>query len=129
MVRLIVSIAAVSGFISVAMGAFGAHVLKDLVLKDRLEQGSLKVFETAVSYQMSHTLLLLIICVFISRFPDDSLFKWAAWALISGIVLFSGSLYGLSMGGYKFLGPVTPVGGLAFLLGWLLLGIAAWRNL
>lgn len=124
MVRLIISIAAVSGLVSVAMGAFGAHVLKA-----RLEQESLKAFETAVSYQMSHTLLLLIICVFISRFPDESLFKWAAWALISGIVLFSGSLYGLSMGGYKLLGPVTPVGGIAFLLGWVLLGIAAWRNL
>lgn len=122
--RLLIVFAAVSGFMAVVLGAFGAHYLKN-----RLEPAALSAFETAVMYQMFHTLALLLFAMLVARFPEESLFRWAAYALITGIILFSGSLYGLSIAGYKFLGPVTPLGGLAFLTGWLLMGVAAFRHL
>ncbi len=116
--------AAVNGFIAVAAGAFGAHYLKT-----RLGAGELLTFEVAVRYQMYHALALLAVGTLAGRSTGVTLA--AGWCFVGGIVLFSGSLYGLSLAGWKWLGPVTPLGGLLFLAGWLLLivqGITAVRT-
>lgn len=123
MLSYLFSFAAISGLLSVVMGAFGAHYLKD-----KLSEVAIHGYETAVLYQMFHTLVLLVIGLLIIKFPNEPFLKWAAWSIISGIVMFSGSLYLLSISGYKIFGPVTPLGGLAFILGWFFLGLAAWRS-
>ncbi len=112
-----------SGFIGVAMGAFGAHGLRGKVADNLFH-----AFETGVSYQISHTLALLGVCILMQMWGMKLSLQLAAYAFMLGIVLFSGSLYGLALLGYKWLGPVTPVGGLAFLAGWALLTWAAWDN-
>lgn len=112
-----------SGFIGVAMGAFGAHGLRGKVADNLFH-----AFETGVSYQISHTLALLAVCILMQMWGMKLSLQLAAYAFMLGIVLFSGSLYGLALLGYKWLGPVTPVGGLAFLAGWALLTWAAWDN-
>lgn len=104
-----------SGFMAVALGAFGAHGLRSTV-----EPAMLDVWQTAVQYQMFHTLVLLFILMACSMQPR-ALLKWAAGLLVGGILLFSGSLYVLVLSGIKGLGVVTPFGGVLFLLGWLVL--------
>ncbi len=111
--------AGVSGFLAVAFGAFGAHGLKH-----SLSEYELDIYKTAVSYQMWHTLLLAIIALL----PASCLLKWAARALLIGLLLFSGSLYLLAISKVSWLGMITPVGGLAFLLGWGLLVVYALRQ-
>lgn len=110
-----------SAFISIAAGAFGAHLLKT-----HLSAEMLSVFETAVRYQMYHALALCIVAVVIRTHPG----KWghtAGWLFILGTVLFSGSLYVLSMTGIRWLGAITPLGGVAFLLGWVGLAMHAFK--
>lgn len=111
--------AAVFGFIGVAMGAFGAHGLKD-ILSDHM----LDVYKTAVSYQMWHALALGLVAVL----PPHRLLRWAGWLLVAGIVLFSGSLYLLAIFNIAWLGMVTPFGGVAFLSAWGLLAFVALRT-
>ncbi len=113
----------ISGLVSVAMGAFGAHGLRG-----KIEENLFHAFETAVSYQMSHTLALLGICILMQMWGVKPFLQYAAYGFIFGILLFSGSLYGLALTGAKWLGPITPIGGLAFVAGWLLLTYAAWEN-
>ncbi len=109
------AVAAFSGFLAVALGAFGAHGLKE-----RLSEGQrAEHWKTAVSYQMAHTLLLLIVSQWADRLPQATLI---AWLLLAGIILFSGSLYLLAFSGIRRLGAITPLGGLAWLAAWLLLG-------
>ncbi|MGQ4877770.1 DUF423 domain-containing protein [Billgrantia sp. LNSP4103-1] len=112
---------AMSGFITVAMGAFGAHGLAELV-----PPASLRAFETGVRYQAWHTLACLVILVWRQQLPlaGQRLVLWC-WTL--GIVLFSGSLYLLVLTGWLVLGPVTPIGGLMLLVGWLALAVCALR--
>ena len=112
-------LAALSGFIGVAMGAFGAHGLKHL-----LSEHYLDIYKTAVSYQMWHSLLLVIIAML----PQHKWLSWAGWSLIAGILLFSGSLYALTILNLSWLGMITPFGGLAFLGGWALLGWYAYQQ-
>lgn len=112
-------LAAVFGFVGVAMGAFGAHGLKD-ILSDHL----LDVYKTAVNYQMWHALALGLIAVM----PPHSLLRWAGWAFVTGIVLFSGSLYLLAMLNVTWLGMITPFGGVAFLSAWGLLAFVALQK-
>jgi uncharacterized membrane protein YgdD (TMEM256/DUF423 family) len=122
--RVFVTIAALSGFIAVAAGAFGAHSLRD-----RLSADSLQVFQTGVTYQMYHALALLAVAILLARFSVDGS-AWltaAGWLFIAGTVLFSGSLYLLALSGTTWLGAITPLGGVAFLLGWLALAIGIWR--
>lgn len=107
-----------SGFMAVALGAFGAHGLRSTV-----EPAMLDVWQTAVHYQMFHTLVLLFILAVCSLQPR-ALLKWSAGLLVGGILLFSGSLYALVLSGIKGLGVVTPFGGVLFLLGWLVLSFA-----
>ena len=106
----------------VAAGAFGAHALKEI-----LDAPMLQVFETATRYVMYHAFGLCIVSWAIDRYPEKCLEK-SGWFFIAGILLFSGSLYVVSLAGIRWMGAVTPVGGLAFMIGWLLLGWGVWRN-
>jgi len=116
-------IGAMNGLLGVAAGAFGAHFLKD-----RLNADLLITFETAARYQMYHALALLAVAVVIHARPSGAA-SAAGWCLLLGIVLFSGSLYGLALGGWKWLGPITPIGGLLLMAGWLMLAVAALGGL
>jgi uncharacterized membrane protein YgdD (TMEM256/DUF423 family) len=113
-------VGSLAGFLGVAAGAFGAHGLRS-----RLSPDMLAVFETAVRYQMYHVFALLITAVVIGRVGDARLLTIAGWSFITGIVLFSGSLYALALTGISSLGAITPLGGLAFLVGWACLAIFA----
>ena len=108
------------GFLGVAAGAFGAHGLRS-----RLSPDMLAVFETAVRYQMYHVFALLITAAVMARVGDARLLAIAGWSFITGVVLFSGSLYALALTGMSGLGAITPLGGLAFLVGWACLAIFA----
>src|SRR3954471_14981938 len=103
---------AVSAFIAVAAGAFGAHALRE-----RLAPELLSVFETGARYQMYHALGLLAVAWASGRWPGP-LPVWAGWLFVIGTVLFSGSLYLLALTGVRWLGAITPLGGVAFLAGW-----------
>lgn len=122
MARLFLLVASVLGALSVAGGAFGAHALKG-----QLTETALNSFETGVRYQMYHALALLGIAMLAKQNPEVSLFTTAGWCFIAGVVLFSGSLYGLSLAGIKAFGPVTPLGGVAFMAGWVCLAIASTK--
>ena len=108
------------GFLGVAAGAFGAHGLRS-----RLSPDMLAVFETAVRYQMYHVFALLITAAVMARVGDARLLAIAGWSFITGVVLFSGSLYALALTGISGLGAITPLGGLAFLVGWACLAMFA----
>lgn len=122
-----IRIAAVSGVIAVVLGAFGAHSLKSMLTPELMQ-----TFETGVKYQFYHTIALLFTGLFMNFFPSKTL-NMAAISFIAGICCFSGSLYLLatrSLLGIEntaILGPVTPIGGLLFIVGWILLFIAAGR--
>lgn len=117
--RTFLWIGALSAFIGVGFGAFGAHGLRA-----RLSPDMLAVFETGVRYQMYHSFAILIVALAAARF-DGRLLQTAGWAFTAGIVLFSGSLYVLTLTGITTLGAITPIGGLAFLIGWGLLAYIA----
>ncbi|MGR8953178.1 MAG: DUF423 domain-containing protein [Gammaproteobacteria bacterium] len=114
---------AFSALIGVAMGAFGAHGLKNVISPEMLT-----VYQTGVSYQMWHALGLIGIALARRHDPDSRLLHWTGWLLFAGIVLFSGSLYLLAILDLKWLGMITPFGGASFLLAWLLLAIYAARK-
>ncbi|MGU3472668.1 DUF423 domain-containing protein [Paenibacillus sp. D51F] len=107
-------------FIGVALGAFGAHALKR-----RLSEDKLAAYQTGVLYQLVHGIGLLGIGL-AGFFSDSALLAAAGWLLAAGILLFSGSLYALSLSGIRKLGIITPIGGLAFLAGWALMAAAFW---
>jgi uncharacterized membrane protein YgdD (TMEM256/DUF423 family) len=113
---------AASAFLSVAAGAFGAHALRA-----RLTPDLLTIFETGARYHMYHSLGLIAIGLLMQARPSP-LLNGAGWAMLVGILLFSGSLYALALSGVRALGAITPLGGLGFLAGWLLLALAAWRQ-
>ena len=122
MAKLFITLASFSGMCAVLFGAFGAHALKA-----RLDEYSLGVFETAVQYHFYHSLALLAVGVLALSQPQTALLKSGGWLFFSGIVIFSGSLYILSLTGMRWLGAVTPLGGLAFIGGWLCLSAIAWK--
>jgi uncharacterized membrane protein YgdD (TMEM256/DUF423 family) len=121
MLRGFLMLAAFFGFTGVGLGAFAAHGLKS-----RLTPEYLTIFHTGVTYQLVHTLALLGVALLTTQIPGR-LLTWAGASFAIGILLFSGSLYLLTLTGISKLGIVTPFGGLAFLAGWLCLGLAAWR--
>jgi uncharacterized membrane protein YgdD (TMEM256/DUF423 family) len=123
MERLFFGLGALSGALAVALGAFGAHGLKT-----RLAADLLATFETGVRYQMYHALALLAAAWAISRWAGSSLPVMAGWLFVAGTVLFSGSLYVLTLSGQRWLGAITPLGGVAFVAGWIFLALAAWRQ-
>jgi uncharacterized membrane protein YgdD (TMEM256/DUF423 family) len=114
--RTFLLISALAGLIGVGFGAFGAHALRS-----RLSPDMLAVFETAVRYQMYHALALLAVALAVGRIGDAVLLKLAGWFFVVGIVLFAGSLYAIALSGRTAIGAITPIGGLAFLLGWVCL--------
>jgi uncharacterized membrane protein YgdD (TMEM256/DUF423 family) len=120
--RTAITLAALLMALAVAAGAFGAHALKA-----RLGPDNAQVWQTAVQYHGWHALGLLAVGLFAIHVPERSGIALAGWAFVAGIVLFSGSLYALALTGVRTLGAITPLGGVAFLIGWLALAWAAWR--
>lgn len=110
-------------FLAVAAGAFGSHALSPYFDKNR---DLATIYDTAVRYHMIHALALIGVAWAITRWPGP-LLTWSGWLLFAGILIFSGSLYILSLTGVRWLGAITPIGGVAFLAGWLCLLLAAWR--
>jgi uncharacterized membrane protein YgdD (TMEM256/DUF423 family) len=121
--RLFFILGSISGGLAVALGAFGAHGLKD-----RLSSDALSTYETAARYQMLHALALLAVAFAITRWPDSNLPLIAGWLFVAGTALFSGSLYLLSLTDVRWLGAIAPLGGAAFISGWLCLALAAWKG-
>lgn len=117
--KIILLVASLLGCLAVISGAFAAHALKTV-----LAASSLATFETAVKYQMWHSCVLLFVGL-ITLYQPSRWFYFAAAFFMLGIILFSGSLYFLAMGGPRWLGPITPVGGLCFISAWLLLALGA----
>lgn len=120
--RLFFSLGCVSAALAVALGAFGAHGLRSRLVPDMLA-----VFEIGVRYHMYHALALLAVALAHARWPSTALVA-AGWLFVAGTIVFSGSLYGLSLSGQRWLGAITPLGGAAFIAGWLALAWAAWAR-
>jgi len=120
--RLILTLGATAAFLGVALGAFGAHALRS-----RLTEQLLNTWETAVQYHLVHALGLLAVGLLLLHTGPSSLLRWSAGLMLAGTVLFSGSLYLLCLSGVRWLGAITPLGGTALLIAWVLFGVAAWR--
>jgi uncharacterized membrane protein YgdD (TMEM256/DUF423 family) len=120
--KTFVFLGALNAFLAVALGAFGAHGLEGKI-PDRY----LEIWKTAVQYQMFHALGLFVVGLLLGKFPQAGLISIAGWIMFIGIVLFSGSLYVLSVTQIKPLGAITPFGGVAFLIAWVLIGYAAMK--
>lgn len=118
--RIFLGVGAVSAGLAVALGAFAAHGLRG-----RLSPEALQTFETGARYHMYHALALLAVAWAVTRWPGTAVTA-AGWLFIAGTLLFSGSLYLLAITGVRALGAITPIGGFAFILGWLALAWAAW---
>lgn len=124
MQKLFLIIGSFAMALAVGVGAFGAHGLKE-VLTDKM----LDIFETGVKYHFYHAIGLLIIGLVAQLIPNSSLLQWSGWLMLAGIIIFSGSLYILSISGIRWIGAITPIGGLCFIVAWILLAIASWQNL
>lgn len=123
MIRALLVTGAVSGFLGVALGAFGAHGLRG-----RVTESLLAAFQTGVQYHLVHTLAVLLTALLAAQgLARPALGTAAGWLFIAGIVLFSGSLYLMAVTGVRWLGAITPLGGGAFLVGWVLLALAVLR--
>lgn len=122
MSRTWIVVGAVLAFLGVAAGAFGAHALEGRVPGDLV-----RAFETGARYHLVHALALTFVGLASARWTDP-LWTAAGWLFVVGVVVFSGSLYALALTGVRWLGAVTPLGGVAFLAGWLAVAAAAWRS-
>jgi len=117
--KLFLLLGGINAALVVILGAFGAHTLKA-----RLSEEMLAVYQTGVHYHLFHALGLLVIGLVATQIPAATYLKWSGWLMLAGIVLFSGSLYILSISGLRWLGAVTPFGGVAFIAAWILFVIA-----
>lgn len=115
-------LAALSGFMSVVLGAFAAHGLKTVASPEMIV-----IFNLGVEYQFYHTFALISVA-FAGHWFSSRLLDWAGYLFIVGMTLFSGSLYIYALFGTKWTGLITPIGGVCFLVGWLLIAVAVWRN-
>ena len=128
MQKLFLSIGAAAAGIAVILGAFGAHALKEKIAADQLQ-----VYETGVRYQVYHALALIALGIIFEKF-NNSMLSYSGYAFIAGIIFFSGSLYLLStrtflgIESWKFLGPITPLGGLCFIVGWVLMMLGVLKG-
>ena len=122
MERIFFGLGSILAGIAVGLGAFGAHGLRGI-----LSPEDLVTFETGVRYQMYHALALLGVAWAVTQW-ETVILEWTGWLFVLGILVFSGSLYILVLTGQRWLGAVTPLGGLAFILGWILLASAALRG-
>ncbi|MDJ0809394.1 MAG: DUF423 domain-containing protein [Desulfobacterales bacterium] len=123
MSRLLIFCGALCAALSVILGAFGAHGLKS-----RLPPEILATFETGVQYQFYHALGLILIGIVVQFTKASAMVTAAGWLMLAGIVLFSGSLYAICFSGIRSLGMITPVGGMAFIVAWVLLAIGILRS-
>ncbi|WP_312473186.1 DUF423 domain-containing protein [Neobacillus sp.] len=121
--KAFIIVGAINAFLAVAFGAFGAHALKD-----RLDAHYLEIWKTGVTYQMFHATGILIIGLLLGKVGVSSLFSWSGWLMLIGIILFSGSLYLLSLTKVGVLGAITPIGGVCFLAAWVLMIVAAVKE-
>jgi uncharacterized membrane protein YgdD (TMEM256/DUF423 family) len=121
--KLFIVLGAAAALAGVLLGAFGAHALKA-----RLDADALALWRTAVEYHFYHALGLLAVGLVAAHLPGSALLRWSGWTMLAGIVVFSGSLYALALSGHRWLGALTPVGGVAFIAGWLLLAAAVLRS-
>lgn len=122
MIKIILGCAAFSAMLSVVLGAFAAHGLKS-----KLSENLISVFQTGVHYQMYHSLALILLVVLYRQVPQ-SLLLYSAGFMFAGIVFFSGSLYMLALTQIKWFGPITPLGGVCFIVGWALLIASAFKG-
>ena len=122
MIKIVLSIATFSAMLSVVLGAFAAHGLKS-----KLSENLLDTFQTGVQYQMYHSLALILLVILYRQMPQ-SLLVYSAGFMFAGIILFSGSLYMLALTQIKWFGPVTPLGGACFIIGWVLLIAATLKG-
>ncbi|AFY99535.1 DUF423 domain-containing protein [Calothrix sp. PCC 6303] len=123
MFQIFLSVASVFAGSAVMAGAFASHALRS-----QISQRSLEVFEVGTRYQMYHALALLVVALLISQNPSPPLLLViSGWLFIAGILIFSGSLYALSLTDIKILGAITPIGGVAFIAGWIILAIASFQ--
>ena len=121
--KVFVMLGSLSAFLGVGLGAFGAHGLKAKVAPELLA-----VWQTGVQYHLVHALGLVMVGILCHLLPEVALMRTAGWMLVAGTVLFSGSLYLLVLSDIRALGMITPLGGVAFLAGWLLLAVAVWQR-
>ena len=124
MAKTFLIIAAISGLLAVMIGAFGAHGLKGRITTDLMA-----IFQTGVQYHFYHALALLLVGILMLQFPQLTLLKFSGWLLVAGMVIFSGSLYVMALTGIKWLGAITPIGGMAFIGGWLTMAIAIYNHI
>lgn len=124
MAKWFITLASLSGMLAVVLGAFGAHALKD-----KLDAYALGVFQTAVQYHFYHSFALLAVGVMALSQPQTVMLKSSGYLFILGLVVFSGSLYLLSITGVRWLGAITPLGGLALIGGWACLAATGWKLL
>ncbi len=120
--KFILIVAAMSGLVAVILGAFGAHALKGVITPEMLD-----VYKTGIQYHFYHTFALLAVGI-LMNFNRSRVLKWSAYLFITGLVLFSGSLYILAMSGIKALGMITPLGGTAWIAAWILLIVHCSRQ-
>jgi uncharacterized membrane protein YgdD (TMEM256/DUF423 family) len=120
--KTFIVIGALMAAAAVAAGAFGAHALAARLTPDRLA-----TWETAARYQMYHALALVLVGALAARWPDAPLLNTAGWLFAAGILVFCGTVYGLALGGPRWLGAITPLGGLAFIGGWIVFAAAVAR--
>ena len=121
--RALLALGALNAAVAVGMGAFGAHALKA-----RLAPDLLAVWHTGAQYHFYHALGLLLVGLLALQMPDSGLVRFSGWLMFAGVVLFSGSLYAIALGGMRVLGIVTPFGGLSFIAAWVVLAIAVLRE-
>lgn len=124
MAKTVLLITAISGLLAVALGAFGAHGLKS-----RVDEDLLAIYQTGVQYHFYHTFALALVGLLMLQFPQVGLLQWSSCSFVAGIIIFSGSLYLLTFTGARWLGAITPIGGLAFMAGWVLMAIAVARKI
>ncbi|GAK38783.1 DUF423 domain-containing protein [Paenibacillus urinalis] len=118
-----VAIGSILAMLSVLIGAFGAHIIEPIIGEERLT-----TYETGVQYHMMHALGILLIALLANSFGPKKALDWAARLLLIGIILFSGSLYVLSMTGIGILGAITPLGGICFIIGWILVVVSVLKK-
>jgi uncharacterized membrane protein YgdD (TMEM256/DUF423 family) len=123
--RVFIKLGSVMAFLAVLLGAFGVHLLRDHL---HLAPKSMAVYETGIQYHMAHALGLILIGLCVERLGNSKNVRTAGWLLVVGIVCFSGSLYAFALTGIRAFGALAPIGGLCFMVGWLLLAAAAWTT-
>jgi len=123
MTRIFLITGSICAMLAVILGAFGAHGLKT-----RLTTEMMAVYQTGVQYHFYHGLGLILIGILAFHLPASTWIKWSGWLMLVGLILFSGSLYTLAITGIRWLGAITPVGGVALILSWLFLAIAAYKS-